>query len=72
MTTLFDNSGIELPCQSCGRKTKKSIRWVKDHNEFTCTCGALNRFSADQFKARIGEIETRIAGLKSIIKKPKK
>lgn len=49
MPSFIDSAEIELPCEKCGRKTKKSIGWIKTHSKFTCACGvsfstsALNR-----------------------------
>ncbi len=33
MTDSRDDAEIELRCESCGRKIKKTIEWIKGHEE---------------------------------------
>jgi hypothetical protein len=35
MANALDSFEIEITCEKCRRKIKKSIGWVKAHNDFT-------------------------------------
>lgn len=67
--SLLDGQEIELPCENCRRKTKKSIRWIKANKEFTCACGTVIVLDANQLKAEIAKLERSLAGLQGMFKK---
>ena len=69
MAGFLDSSEIEIPCENCGRKTKKSIGWIKMHRNFTCRCGTEITLNASQFKTEIAKAEKALAGLQSSLKK---
>jgi hypothetical protein len=48
MSGLFDDAEIEIPCY-CGRKTKKTVGWIKNHSQFTCACGTVISLKSDEF-----------------------
>lgn len=66
---VFDSSEIEIPCTSCGRKTKKSIGWIKNNSQFTCHCGTTIRLDTAQLKGEIAQVEASIVRLKDSFKK---
>ena len=43
------NATIDIPCENCGRKTAKSLRWLETNNEFTCACGTVINVDGKQF-----------------------
>ncbi len=68
MAGFLDGAEIEIPCEKCGRKTKKSIGWIKTHGRFTCSCGTEISIDASQFKAEIAKAERSVASLQSALK----
>jgi len=69
MSGFLDDVEIEIPCSQCGRKMKKSIRWIKNNSEFTCACGVRIILDADQFRREIAEKEAQLRNLGNSFKK---
>lgn len=69
MSGLLDKQEIEIPCDKCGRKTKKSIGWIKTHSEYVCGCGTTIKLDTRQFKSEIAEVERSFANLQRVFKK---
>ena len=69
MTDLFENAEIEIPCENCSYKTKKTIGWVKTHNKFVCPCGTEITLDTNQFKAEIAKVESSITDFEKTLKK---
>ena len=57
--SMFDKHELSLPCSHCGRKTKKSIGWIKRHQQFTCVCG-VTTFKANELIRGIREADRTI------------
>ncbi len=68
MPGFLDNEEIEIPCENCGRKSKKSFGWIKGHTEFSCACGTRIRLQAGQFKSEITKVERSLADLQRSLK----
>lgn len=68
MPGFLDTTEIEIPCQNCSRKTKKSIGWIKSHNDFTCACGTHITIDASNFKSEIAKAERSFAELQKTLK----
>ncbi len=66
MPGILDNTLIDIPCERCGRKTKKRIGWIKRHREFTCRCGAQIVLDADQVVREIARVEHNLASLNRV------
>ncbi len=32
--------GFKIPCSECGKRIEKTIKWIQDHDELMCECGA--------------------------------
>ncbi len=69
MAGLLDSAELQIPCEKCGRKTKKSIGWIKSHNRLTCGCGAEIVLDASQFKTEIAKVERSLSSLQGAFKK---
>lgn len=69
MASPLDDISVTLPCEDCGRETKKSIRWIKSHAEFRCACGTLIRLDAAKIKRELARVERSFAALESQLKK---
>lgn len=57
MPGFLDAAEIPIPCEKCGRTTKKSIGWLKTHRELTCTCGTHIRLDADDLRRKVADME---------------
>ena len=68
MKNLLDGSEIEILCENCRRKTKKTIGWIKTHNKFTCGCGTEITLDANQFRSEIAKVERSLADLEATFK----
>lgn len=68
MSGFIDSQEIDIPCENCSRKTKKSIGWIKSHNDFTCACGAHIKIDANKFKTEIANVDRSIASLQKSLK----
>jgi hypothetical protein len=68
MAGFLDSTEIEIPCENCSSKTKKSIGWIKSHKEFTCACGTKITLDASQFKSEIAKVEKSFADLQKTLK----
>ena len=58
MSGILDDQTMDLPCPKCGYKTRKTISWIKTHENLTCSCGAVIQLKTDEFRRKIGEIES--------------
>lgn len=72
MAGILDSAEVDIPCEKCGGKTKKSIGWIKRNSEFTCVCGQRITLNADQFRREIGKVDRSVDALKGQIKKMNK
>ncbi len=52
----FDNEEIDIQCENCSRKTKKTIGWIKCNKVLNCTCGTTISLETDQFKRELKKI----------------
>lgn len=69
MADVLDGIEIELPCENCGRVTKKTIGWIKRNTEHICACGTLVCLDTDQFRREIGKVDRSLADFQSALKK---
>lgn len=60
---ILDSQVLEIPCERCGRKTKKTVGWVKTNRQFTCGCGTVITLDASDFRRKIAQVERDLAGL---------
>jgi ribosomal protein L37AE/L43A len=68
MAEFLDKTEIDITCPKCGRKTKKSIGWIKTNCQFRCGCGESFALEADQFKSEIAKVERSVKDLQRTIK----
>jgi hypothetical protein len=60
---------IELQCESCGAKTKKSIEWAKDHDELICECGTLIPVDVSKFRKELVKTQSELDGSQGLREK---
>ena len=58
---ILDGFEIEIPCPKCGRKTKKSIGWIKTNRQLSCGCGTVINLKTDQFRRETAKAEQLLA-----------
>lgn len=64
MSGILDTATIPIPCSKCGRKTDKTIGWLKSHNKFSCACGTEVEVDVSQFRGEIAKADRAAADLK--------
>ena len=69
MASSTDDVQFELECENCGAKTKKSIAWAKDHDEFTCECGTLIPVDASKYRKELAKTESASDGFQGLVEK---
>ena len=69
MTDIIDNAEVELQCENCGRKTKKSFEWIKDHDEFACDCGTTVPVDASMYRKENAKAESTADGFRGFMEK---
>ncbi len=67
--SILDGQPFDLPCPNCGRKTTKTVGWVKRHSQFTCTCGTVVTLEKSSFLKGIGDAERSIDRFKRNIRR---
>ena len=68
MSGIFDSEKLAITCKNCGRETKKTIAWLKTHDQFTCKCGTLTRLDKSEFTGNLRKADEAIAAFKRKIK----
>lgn len=69
MTDIIDYTEIEIECKICGGKTKKSMKWVEDHEEFACECGTLIPVDAKKYRKESAKAESNLDGVQGLREK---
>jgi hypothetical protein len=69
MNINFDKEQIDIPCEGCGIKTKKTIGWIKSNKQLNCTCGATINLETSQFTRELKKIEKSFLDLEKTLKK---
>ncbi len=69
MTDLISDAEIELQCENCGRKTKKDIEWMRDHDEFACACGTTVPVDASTYRKELAKAESGLDGFQGLMEK---
>lgn len=66
---MFDDQSLDIPCPECGRKTAKTIGWLKSHNQFACRCGVTINLKTEKFRRDIGSAEQRLRDFKTRLRR---
>jgi|HubBroStandDraft_1064217.scaffolds.fasta_scaffold00009_41 hypothetical protein len=69
MSGFLDNAEIGIPFPKCGQKTKKTVGWLKSHNQMVCRCGAEINIDQRQFRDGVGKAERGMDDLKRALKR---
>ena len=69
MTDIVEDLEIELHCENCGRKTKKSVEWVRDHDEFACDCGTTVPVDASKYRKESRRPNPALDGFQGFMEK---
>jgi hypothetical protein len=69
MAGELDSGRVDLACPGCGHKNRKTVRWLKTHNEFICAgCGKV-AIETSSFKKGFREVDAEIDSLTKTLKK---
>jgi DNA-directed RNA polymerase subunit N (RpoN/RPB10) len=68
MAGLLDNAPVAIRCSKCGHKTNKSVGWIKNNREFTCSCGTIVCLDQEDFKSKITELDKSFEDFQNILK----
>ncbi|WP_073023912.1 hypothetical protein [Cycloclasticus pugetii] len=68
MSDFLDDSGIGIPCESCGNETEKTVGWIKRNKQLTCRCGAVINIDAGKFKSQIAKVERELSKINDMFK----
>jgi len=52
---------IGIECDACGRKTKRSLRWVRKSDVHLCDCGITTPLESHVLKAHVDRVEQAFA-----------
>lgn len=66
--SALDNQEVEVPCENCKKKHKKTIGWIKRNSKVSCGCGAEINLKADQFRREIAKIEKSLKEFENAFK----
>lgn len=56
--SLFDKAEIAIPCPQCGHESKKTIGWMKSHENMQCPgCGSVITLDSAELKKGIASAE---------------
>ena len=69
MANIIDDAEIELECENCGGRTKKSIEWIKKHNQFSCECGNLIHVDPSKYRKELAKTESELDGVQGLMEK---
>jgi len=55
--TSSEELQIEIPCPTCGRRTRKPLSWLLLNRRFECECGQRIEISDDDIRALKEQLE---------------
>lgn len=65
--TILGDQKINIPRSDCGRKTIKTICWLKTNDSFTCACGRTLSIDRADVNEKIAIAEKLIDDLKNTV-----
>lgn len=68
MKSILDSQKIPIPCDSCGKQSHKTIRWLKSNHKFVCDCGVIITININDFLNSIKVVDKNVAKLNKTIK----
>jgi len=63
MAGMIENVSINVPCPECGKRTKKTMKWVQSNPTMPCECGATVDLDANEETRAIRELKTALKRL---------
>ncbi len=63
--SILDSAEIGVPCPGCGHETKKSVGWLRSHDELVCSgCGETIRLDDEGFRAGLDSADKAMGDFK--------
>jgi hypothetical protein len=69
MANIMDDTEIELACENCGGKTRLSIEWIKEHDQFACECGTMIPVDPSKYRKELAKTESELDGSQGLMEK---
>jgi hypothetical protein len=69
MAGTIDDAEVELQCENCGGKTKKSIAWIENHDQVACECGTLIPVDPSKYRKEFAKAESELDGFQGLMGK---
>lgn len=66
---MFEKAELPIQCSKCGRKTKKTVAWLKSNRSLTCGCGARVDIDASQFNRKMKKVDKAVDDFKRSLKR---
>jgi len=65
----FLDISLAIECPKCGSKSKRSLRWIKAHDQYVCHCGHVITLKTDELGTKVKAAEKGLADLQELLKK---
>jgi hypothetical protein len=69
MAVIINDTEIEFTCDNCGVRTKKSLEWIKEHDQLTCDCGTMIPVDPGQYRKELAKTESELDGFQGLMGK---
>jgi ribosomal protein S27E len=70
MPSPLDSSAVDVPCPGCGHKNRKTVGWLKTHDQMTCGgCGKVVQLESSGFRKGMREVDASLKKLTDTFKK---
>lgn len=67
---MFEKKEIGITCPECGKKTKKSVAWIKANDNLTCSgCGSTVTVQNEKLLSGLKEAEQTVANFRKSLGK---
>jgi hypothetical protein len=60
MSIQFDAHALEIPCPQCGQKHKKTVGWLKSHQDIACGCGGTIAVDSRDLHRKLADVEKQL------------
>jgi hypothetical protein len=57
---MFDDQPVNIPCQTCGAITTKTVGWIKLHDNYICRCDAVVKFERRRLPEDVPKTEKKL------------
>jgi hypothetical protein len=69
MASSVDDVEIKFQCEKCGAMHRKTLGWMKGHDELTCACGTTIPVDAREYHKERVKAESTRDGVQGMLEK---